>query len=102
MVGIRRVGESKPRLATAVLAVVVTVSALALSVSVASASSPTSGEYHLDTSGAQAPGGPRSSGDVGSSHSSSALPILLAGFVAVGAGGVAFVYFRRRRSEAPS
>src|SRR5262245_56097049 len=101
MAGIRRVGESRLRLATIALAVVAVMAAL--SVSTASASNPARGEYHLQALRSQAPGGGKPSGDsVGSSHSSSALPVLLAAFVAVGAGGVAFVYFRRRRSEAHS
>ena len=102
MAGIRRVGESKLRLARAVLAVVAVIGALALSGSPASASNPAAGEYHLNTVGSQAPGGPKPGESVGSSHGSSALPVLLAAFVAVGAGGVAFVYLRRRRSEAHS
>ena len=39
---------------------------------------------------------------VGSSHSDSALPVLVAGFVAIGGGVAVLVYFRRRRSEAHS
>jgi hypothetical protein len=72
-------------------------------VSVAGASSPTHGEYDLNTQGAQSPGGPNDSGgSVGGSQGSSALPVLIGAFVVIGAGGVAVVYFRRRRSEAPS
>src|SRR3954452_8697698 len=103
MAGIRRVGESRPRLARVALALVAGLAALTLSMSIASASSPTHGEYSLNTQGAQTPGGPKDSGgSVGGSQGGSALPVLIAAFVVIGGGSAAVVYFRRGRSEAPS
>ena len=83
--------------------------ALALMAPTAIASSPSSpagGEYQLNFPGGGGHGGSgpgtRSHGAIGSSQSDSALPALLIGFVAVGSGGLAVAYLRRRRSGTAS
>src|SRR5436190_1445131 len=102
MAGTRIATDSTRRLRRAASLLIAALVALALMAPAASASSPAGGEYQLNYppggGGSGGQGGPRAHNTVGSSQSDSALPVLLVGFVAIGSGGLAFAYLRRRRS----
>jgi hypothetical protein len=105
MAGTRRADKSRLRAARGFVVAAV-LCALAAVAPTALASSPARGEYQLQLPSAGPGGGtgggggarPSDPGQVGSSQSDSALPALVLGFAAIGAGGLAFAYIRRRRS----